>query len=171
MNTLIQNTVLTEVVRRITATLKVNGPEIINSFESTSCDSILNIPKKYQSQPTDSDLIIFVKMIKENTNYLAYAAPCSVNDYNNRPNIGMISINQSNLDFEKTNLRKLTYTLMHEIYHILGVSPALYEKYAISEELDVFQKVSKDVNGVQKQVFKLTTPKLIEKAKDYFACD
>ena len=161
----IKKTVLTEVIRKLSSLIKVKGPYKIPFFEETSCDSIISIPEIYSKNETDTDLILFVKLIYEETGYLAYATPCAMSDFDNRPNIGVISINEKYLSFENGNIKKMVYTLIHEIYHILAISPVLYEYYL--QPIDKIMKISTK-NG--KEIISLTTPKLLKFAKNHYNC-
>ena len=70
-----------------------------------------------------------VNVINENSNYLAYAAPCNINSFNNRPNIGILSINQNNFVFGKTKISTFRNTITHELMHVLIMSPMLFRKF------------------------------------------
>ena len=161
----IKNTILTEVIRKLSSLIKVKGPYNIPLFSETSCDPILNVPETYNKIETDTDLILFIKIIYEETGYLAYATPCAMSDFDNRPNVGVVSINEKYLSLNSGNIKKMQNTITHEIFHILAISPVLYE-FFLQDKNKILTTSEK--NG--KTITKLTTPKLLKHAKTHFNC-
>jgi len=58
---------------------------------------------------------------------LAYATPCSIQKENNRPNIGLLSINQNKFMMGKTKVETFMNTIIHELMHVLIMSPMLFQ--------------------------------------------
>jgi hypothetical protein len=84
---------------------------------------------KYSESTTNSDLILIVEYIKDDSNYLAFAVPCYLDYDTKRPIVGLISINSKNFKPNGHSLMSNYYTLLHEIFHILVITPALFQYF------------------------------------------
>lgn len=81
---------------------------------------------------------------------MAFASACNINTYNRRPDIGLITINNGNIDFKGLNLKNTSATFLHELLHVLAFSPALYEHYDTENQIirikdDVKELISPNV--------------------------
>ncbi len=123
----IEKTIMTLVKDRFTRMLYVRGEKIIPGFNG-ACNGDISVPSSFEN-PTTADLILFVRMIQEDSGYLAYATPCAIQASDRRPNIGLIMINQNNLEIGKDQIEDMVYILIHETFHVLAVSPSLYDLY------------------------------------------
>lgn len=119
------------------------------------------MPEIFANQETEADLLLLVDIFNDSSGYLAFAAPCNLNGYNYRPNIGMVRINNKKFNISQKTIRQYFYILLHEIFHILVFSPTLYDKYVSSDS-----NTKVDYEGI----LHLTTNKLIETAKTHFSC-
>ena len=96
---------------------------------STSCDSSFRVSSRYSESTTNADLLLVVEYIKDDSNYLAFAVPCLLDVDTRRPIVGLISINSKNVHPNGTNLMNNYYTLLHEIFHILAITPPLFQYF------------------------------------------
>ena len=120
---------------------------------------------------TDADLVLFftAEATRQDT-FVAWAAPCllSRNDY--RPIMGRVNFNPYTLSNERKKLFDQFGTIIHEVYHILGFSSALY-KYFIDdsgrkkgEEL----VITNHGDGIYKH--QIISPKVVQHAREHFSC-
>ena len=130
--TYLQNTIFPEVIKKIQNFVFVKSEKKIDGFFESGCDRFIDIPEKY-TIPTNSDLIIFIKILDTFENFFAFSAPCAVQEIDNRPIIGMISINKKKINFLKEFSNYFIDSFVHEIFHILAFSPVLYDKFKNSE--------------------------------------
>ena len=101
----------------------------------------------------------------------ATAVACVQDFSTKRPLIGKIDINFENVEYFKTNELYYFGIFLHQLFHVLGFSRALFENFyndnAIRHISEVIQTIT--LNDVQFQGFIL--PKALSYAKDYFKCD
>lgn len=64
--------------------------------------------------------------MKDDGSYLAYAGPCAFDETTKRPNVGRVAMNLKNLGFGKRVVRNLRAIVLHEIMHIMIMSPSLF---------------------------------------------
>ena len=168
----IQKTVMPLVTKRFKSLLKVKGDSKIPGF--TTCTDEIKVPSLYSTPTSNTDLIIFVKLLNEDDSYLAYAGPCKLSNNTSRPTVGLIVINTKHLKTSSPHITRLYETLLHEFCHILAMSPNLYNKYNTSgpKYTKETQKIETTPNKFKKvQVYKMITPKLLAAAKSHFNCD
>lgn len=160
------------IVPRLQSMLKVTGTAVISPFSKTSCDGTATFPKSYSNVQTVADLLIYVRTVSNTTSpYLAYAMACNLDSFTNRPNIGMMTINTASLKISSADdLDNLSATMLHEMIHVLGLSPSLFPFYTESQPSTVNVTVlSKSGNFTN--IYGLITPNLINSAKKYFGCN
>lgn len=136
------------------------------------------VPEFYRSEGFDTDLLIFVipEDRQEYTakNIEAWAAACTLQYYDKRPNVGVIAISKQSINIAKENsLTYLTRLILHEMTHILAFSPTLFNYY-----WDPINKVTMDIsqvlveniyiNGLPRNLIK--TPRVINAAIQHFGC-
>lgn len=168
MKAYIMSTALPIVKDNFESFVNVRGSTEIPPFRNTVCDSFFTVPDSYASNSTTADLLIFVKIIEEDSNYLAYAVPCRFEATYNRPVVGLITINKKSLKISAAELQTFVYILMHESLHILVISPSLYDIYYGVNSPYVMESQS-TITG-KKFVYKLVTPKLLATAKSHYNC-
>lgn len=105
-------------------------------------------------------MIIFVNFTRENSNFLAYAAPCKLSDFDKRPEVGMIMINLNQIENLRDKL-SLSHTLLHETLHILAMSPLLYKHFHGSMGVQFDSRTSRQF---------LNTKNLVQMARQHFQC-
>lgn len=164
----LRDTVLPILKSTISNIVSVQGSTSINPFTTSICDQIFTIPQSYATTTTDTDLLIFVRMIYEDSSYLAYAAPCKLNSDYNRPTVGIISINKKSLSISAPDLQTFMSVMIHESLHILVISPILYQLYYTNET--AYTKVAAKPGSSNDFVYMLTTSKLLAAAKTHFKC-
>ena len=104
------------------------------------------------------DLLIFPKINMElEEGVLAQAWPCLAVD--KRPCVGVIEINSDFSLKKRDSVYYMKYLLLHELSHVLGFSPIIFEN------LDFIYTETK--NG---KIY-LNSPKVIQKAKMHFNCE
>ena len=124
-------------------------------------DEAIRNKKSFQS--LGIDLVIFgtFKDMPERT--LATASAQLNQDSDGQPYVGLVKINK-NIDYSKPNSQiYFESILVHEFTHILGFSHQFFEKYLKK----IYTKIDKD--GFNRTY--LNSPKLLEVAKKYYACD
>ena len=68
-------------------------------------------------------------MINEDSSFLAYASPCTIDQVTGRPYVGFILINAKFLSIGRKEITHNFHVFLHEIMHILVFSPALYDNF------------------------------------------
>ena len=149
--------------------MQVKGLKSIPAFSKTACDDFFEVPKKYQNSSTETDLIIFVSLFKDNSNFLAFAGPCSSESEMKRPVVGMMLVNEKFINLNKPYVRNLQMILKHEIFHILAFSPNLYPLF--NRQNPAFEEETVNTNSGKKILYKFTSEKILEVAREHFACN
>ena len=95
---------------------------------------------------------------------IASARACFVNYHSdNRPILGLVNVG-SEYNFTKYDaITSSIDSLFHEVTHILVFSPVLWPYF-------LTQPVTKTFYKDGKQIFKIVTPKVLEKARQHFNC-
>lgn len=129
----------------------------------------------------NSDLIIFVTYDSNTRKLLeAWAAPCFLSKYNNRPIGGVIGLSKLFLNDLKTSNFKTnwelysTYTLLHEITHILVFNKSLYSFFwdeNLKKQIDINDVLATNVKVNNEPRNMIITKKVVDKAKKHFNCD
>lgn len=150
--------------------LEIRGPDTIFPFTQTACDNHFTVPNKYKDSNIDADLLIFVSLFNDSEkDILAFAAPCSVEGKYLRPNIGMVVINEHFFKINKPYVKNFHDTIKHEVFHILAISPNLYNSF--NRERRAYIKESKSTTSGQTSVYKFISENLVDFAKEHFSCD
>lgn len=161
----VQKTVMPMVTEKFEKMLKVKGTGTVNGF--TSCSEGFNVPASFAKE-TKADLVVLTKILNEDDGYLAYAGPCIMERGTNKPVVGIIVINEKYLQTTPDHVSKLYETLLHEVAHILAVSPSLYGLFDTNET--TFVKETRESNNGSDTVFKLVSPNLLAAAREHFGC-
>ena len=170
----IKKTIIPTVINRLKSIIKVKGNSTILGF--SKCDEI-KVPESYSKTITNTDLIIFIKFTDELTNSLASSINCQKEKLTNRPTVGIIKINKNNLKPKAKFISQMTSIITHEIIHIIALILYLFESFTNKNKKIIKQKntnknkkiiIKEKKNG--KQIYKLTTPKLVQTAKSHFNC-
>ena len=162
-------TILQEVKKYFESNFKVKGPSKIPPFNSTGCFNDTLIPASYQTNETDADLILFVFLEDLSHSYFAFATSCLLNDYDNRPVVGIIVANVNQFEFTPANIEISKITLTHEIIHVLGFDPDLFESFPIGKR-KVFKIEQRTTASGTFNVTKIILPQVVEFAKKYYQC-
>lgn len=128
-NRIISEYILDKIRTVLEGSIKVFGTGVLPKIKSTSCDKSFTMSTRYSQSPTPADLILVVEYIKEDSNYLAFAVPCYLDVSTRRPIVGLISINSKNVKPSGKTLMSNYYTLLHEIFHILAITPPLFQYF------------------------------------------
>ncbi|XP_070576670.1 ciliated left-right organizer metallopeptidase-like isoform X2 [Ptychodera flava] len=125
----------------------------------------------------DTDFILYVRAKHTSTcnsgDIIAYAAYCNL-DQNDRPIAGYSNFCPSHLSEDNYDESTFILTAAHEIFHALGFSNSLFEKFKECTYNDTSGLQCEDRSNVlttdsQGQV-RLTTPSVINKTQDHFGC-
>ena len=138
--------ILPKVIGKLEKNIQVFGKGVLPPIKNTSCDKSFTMSEKYQKNSTNADLILVVEYLHDDTNYLAYAVPCYLDYESKRPIVGLISMNSKNFKAEPSTLMENYYTILHEIFHILAITPPLFSYYL---NQPVFVKSSRSSSGTQ----------------------
>ena len=88
------------------------------------------VPANLFQKTVSTDLIIFVTATKEeNKSFVAWATACQLDPITRRPIMGQIHINLKYLDTKFEKLYDTFGTVIHEVSHILAMSPNLYGEW------------------------------------------
>ena len=121
------------------------------------------IAKQDSFQKLGIDLAIFGTLMNLPESTLATASAQLYQPNDGQPYLGIVKINK-NIDYSKPNSQiYFESILVHEFTHILGFSHHFFSNYLKQIEYKV------DEDGINR--IYLTSPKLLEVAKKYYACD
>lgn len=158
------------ILPRIQSAIQVQGPTTIAAFKNTGCDKLIHVPTKFTTKSTDTDLILMMTSVNNpDEDYLAYATACSLDGVTGRPNVGMVAINIANTNLTDLQKEIFTYTIIHEIHHILIMSPDLWSffyqvNYPVAKNVTISSK-----NGTSTQVM-VVSPSVVSYGAQHFAC-
>lgn len=107
---------------------------------------------------------------RESSAVVAYSQVCSVNTSQNRPDLGLMVVNEKSVVIAQNKIKEMEDVILHEMYHIFVFSPSLYT-YFINGMKSSVEYESIITNTGKKTVTKFVTPKLVQLAKDHFGCD
>lgn len=159
-------------IPRIQLFLSVKGPMRISDVNTTDCHESLPFSTKYSTEPTDTDLILFIKSYNEGDDVLAMASACSVDQVTYRPNVGFILINLKYLNFSPNGIEKFTYTLLHEIHHILIFSSGIFNLLAsLKPSINLVQSFTQTTSsGTFQNQTGVISQNVIAVGKNHFGC-
>ena len=129
---------------------------------------ITQVSDNVKTTGVDADIVIFPSFNSSLSNGIEAAAAPIVLENNNkgRPIAGIVYLNTKNYNFAKSNSEEyLEMLFFHELSHVLVFSDALFKNFANIAN----PYTTSIINGIQRTL--LSTPKVIEKAKQYFGCD
>ncbi len=123
------------------------------------------------------DTLMFATLRPTYTGVLGFAGYCRTEAAYGRPIMG--HLNLSPRIFASVGTPNFWGTIYHEVTHALGISSSLYSKYVDENgqlRSNAFQQKTRtfvDSTGTQRSVSytELTTPALVQKAKEYFNCN
>ena len=134
---------------------------IIGYFDEKTNIFIDDQGREYDN--VESDLAIFGTLMNLPESTLATASAQLYQPNDGQPYLGIVKINK-NIDYSKPNSQiYFESILVHEFTHILGFSHHFFSNYLKQIEYKV------DEDGINR--IYLTSPKLLEVAKKYYACD
>ena len=157
-----------DVFARISMTVSVKGSQTISSFSKTGCESFFKTPTKFANLTTTADLLLMVTTVNDNENYLAYASAC-IDGSDGRPVVGMMAINEKFLSLSPASITKNADTFLHEIHHVLIMSPdlimAIKSASPPTKNITVVTK-----SGTFTQIISVKTPKVLQFVQNQFNC-
>lgn len=165
----IKKLIETHVVPRIKMSFQVQGNTVIKKFSTTPCDNLIKVPTAFWSADTTADLILMITTVNDSDNYLAYASACSVDQTTGRPNVGMIAVNLKYTNLTNLQSETATYTILHEIHHILIMSPDLWVNFYHTTGNPVKNVTVSSKSGTTTQLM-VVTPSVINYGKTHFSC-
>lgn len=119
------------VVNHIQDTLLIKGTRQ-TTISVDDCYNV-NIPYSIRGKTFDADLYLFFTVeSKESDSFVAWATPCQQLYSTSRPNIGQVNFNENFIKMEKRLFFDQFSTILHEIYHILGINSGLLNSYVDS---------------------------------------
>ena len=169
ISSVIQAIFNTHLFPRIQGMISVNGSLSIPAFKSTDCDNLVPVPKSFNSQATNADLILLVTTVTDTDEFLAYASACSLDRVTGRPNIGLIAINMNYFDVSNQQLEIFASTILHETTHVLIMSPELFPFFSSgiipTRNVTVVSK-----SGTYQNIKRVTSPSVVNWGITYFGC-
>lgn len=170
--------VLHDVINQLSKMIKVTGPRTIQPFLVLNCLQHQEIPSEYKDYPTDSDLLLFVKLQDFQENFLAYATNCLLNSETLRPTVGMIMINTRMIPLAYTAIQPLKKALLHELFHIIAFDKFLFKQFPsyqtskiqMSEIPVQMNKESSNKNPFSSTSTLLTSKLIQETGSKHFQC-
>jgi len=170
VQTYISKTIFGTVKNRLQKLISMRVSKPIPAFNATLCETI-NVPNIYRTNPTDADLIVFVVLYEASEGVTASAKPCNFDRETLRANVGLININYSNLRWGRDQIDPVILTVLHELFHILVISPVLYSRfpnYPNSSAITTETYASRGSTSKQRRV--VSTAGLLSFTRDYFNC-
>lgn len=91
----------------------------------------VEVPSKYKTEGSaDTDLLIIVSADnRPDESYIAYATSCMSDFKTGRPVVGLVNFNIAKINRDVGSFEDNVDTTMHEIIHVLGMSPNLYDNF------------------------------------------
>ena len=99
------------------------------TLNSNTCNTA-SVPLIYQTAGVPADLVVFLtaQSVSGKENLEAWSTPCSVNSQAyNRTVFSQLNIIQSKIGVNSYDWKNLYETLLHEMTHILGFNPVLFQ--------------------------------------------
>jgi hypothetical protein len=115
-------------------------------------------------EASKSDIAIVVYMRPRRGN-LGYASFCKTEPVLGRPVIGVLNVSPTAVMSESDYYE----VIRHEMTHVLAFSPFLYSTYK-DENGNVRSNPTKTVSKTTKTITQITTPKVLQVARDHFGC-
>lgn len=168
--TYFMNTILGDVIPHIQNIFKVRGPRYIPAFAHTGCFSDFLIHRKFKTEMTKADLILFVAMDYIEDMTLAYATSCLLNSNDYRPVVGLVVGNTRYINVNHQDIETLKATVMHEILHVLGFDEQLLD-YFPSGASKTYQVEQIKTHSGPSTAIKIILPNVVSYAKKFYNCD
>jgi leishmanolysin len=170
VQTYVSKTIFGTIKRRLERFIRVKEYKPIASFNTTACDTI-TIPNIYRNNQTEADLLVFVIIYESNDEVTAFSKICAFDKTSQRPIIGALSINYRNLKWGRDQIDPTVSTVLHEMMHLLIISPMNYGRYpnypnSTAIDYEMFQSV----NATSTKRVVLATDGLANYVRDYFNC-
>jgi hypothetical protein len=169
LKSFIQDVLVVQLQHRVESLIKVNGPTTIPKFNETTCDQTVKLSASYATKETKADLLLLVGTVESEENYIAYAAPCLLNSFNRRPVVGMIIMNIKKIEIFRDSIEKYVSTILHELLHVMVLSPQLFEYFPITKAKTVVSEMRSTKIG-STQVSKIITPGIVSAGKKHYGC-
>lgn len=164
LSALVKSVFMPQIVSFVQTYLQVTGSTTVPRIPSDTCGSDVQLPSNWTSGSTTNDLVIFVTAENsQGQTFVAQATACSLDSVTNRPNVGYIDFNFAYLSTDFGRLDRGFRVALHETMHILGFSSALYQYYTGYSATNL-------PYIVQNNVYYITTPNLVNYAKDHYGC-
>lgn len=78
----------------------------------------------------EADIILYATAKNEpEMGYVAWATPCFLDPTSNRPISGQVNFNLAYIKTSHADFIGFSKVTLHEIFHVMGFSPALYERF------------------------------------------
>lgn len=133
------------------------------------------VPTYLTREGVNADLVLIAVVSSDtDTQTEAWSMIHSFSSIDMRPVSGVIGLSPTLVTFTKANYKSyLSYLLLHEITHILAMSPVLFNNYWNEEsgiKRDVSEVLKKGViiNGIARTL--ISTPKVVAAAQKHFNC-
>lgn len=164
---IIEKHIFPQVISQFRSILSIQGPQEISGVSADICGDQYQLPVKDPLAKVQGDLIVFVQgQEKPDENYLAFAFACAVQQqYDKRPNVGIVVINYSFLPTTLDSLGSSYRVILHEMTHVLGFSSDLFSYFPnFNTTFFVFRDSVDSTTSVQ-------GPYLKAHAQKHFGCD
>lgn len=133
------------------------------------------VPTYLIREGVNADLVLIAVLSSDTDNLTeAWSLIHSFSSIDMRPVSGVIGLSSKLVTFSKANYKSyLSYLLLHEITHILAMSPVLFNNYwneATQTKRNVSEVLTKGViiNGIARTL--ISTPKVVAAAQKHFNC-
>jgi hypothetical protein len=131
-------------------------------------------PTEYKNGFDNVDLLILYTFEYNDEYYRARSQPCFIDpEYYNRPTTGIIFFNIKHFkNFDKVKPEdklSISITIRHELIHMLGMTPFLYNKYVDDYGIPYMAYDEISINNNKLPI--LNTPRLTKYVKEYYNCN
>lgn len=140
-------------------------------MKSFFCINTFKVPTTIVQKPIAADLIIFFTTEESAPNVLGFAAACEFHPVTMRPIAGRVNLNPAKLKLDKVSRQEQFDTTLHEIYHIMGFTPYLFQ-FFIDPVTNKRKNVSDTYIQRQSGAFRnqVVSPRVLEFARNHFGC-
>lgn len=164
---LLKKVVIPEAIKFLENTIQVKGPKIIQPFNSSLCDSEFEMPKKYKTDPTNADFIIFFGVYDQDDSQFASARYCLFSPYDQRPLVGVSAVNLRYLTTDGDKVRTHIKIIIHEILHALAFDQDLFDLFPNKQ----FSYVNiTDSTTFDKRRVRITSPGILALGARHYGC-
>ena len=163
---LIKTSVSGRLKRYFSKLIRVRGSRFIKAFSDTGCGEELTVPPRYRTGETEADLLLFVRVILKEEEFLAWGSACLLSPEDSRPLVGLITLNAEKVGRGVSAANELFWALAHELIHVLGFSPSLFQHFPVG--LDAV--VSMETGSEGTKVGRVVLPEVADVARMHFDC-